>query len=196
GAHGIGYGVHRSLLELDGRERGRTRCRHPVRGHGSTSAVAKVRIPSLAADPMRGCCCNAPRERADFTETGRSCESCVFLATFRKSAILQMVTLRPERLGLRDHYLLSEYGILCAMPPNDQTSHATNLSPGLDEAHAPRPSHRRWPWIAAVVVLALVAAGVWSWWPAAPGQPAQAARGRADQAGRALPVVAAPARKG
>ena len=82
------------------------------------------------------------------------------------------------------------------MPPNDQTSHATDLSPGLDEAHALRPSHRRWPWIAAAVVLALVATGVWYWWPAAPGQPAQAARGRADQAGRALPVVAAPARKG
>jgi multidrug efflux system membrane fusion protein len=52
-------------------------------------------------------------------------------------------------------------------------------------------------WIAvAAVVLAALAAALWHWWPAGTApQGSPPGRGRAD-AGRPLPVVAAPARKG
>jgi len=59
---------------------------------------------------------------------------------------------------------------------------------------------RRWPWIAAaVLVVAAAAAGYWYWTrtPEAPsGGGAPGAGGRGDPSARALPVVAAPARKG
>jgi hypothetical protein len=75
-----------------GQGEGGKRCRHPVRGHGSTSAVAMARIPSLAAHPCGGCC-NAPRERADFTETAGICVSRSPATPNCKMQGLQMVTL-------------------------------------------------------------------------------------------------------
>jgi multidrug efflux system membrane fusion protein len=65
---------------------------------------------------------------------------------------------------------------------------------------APPARRGRWPWIvAAVLVVAAAAGGYWYWsrTPEAPsGGGAPGAGGRGDPSARALPVVAAPARKG
>ena len=81
------------------------------------------------------------------------------------------------------------------MTPNDSTAADTPTTAAASSPSAPRRQWRR-PWIAAVVALALIAAGAWYWWPTGASQPAQGARGRSDQAGRPLPVVAAEAKKG
>ena len=60
-------------------------------------------------------------------------------------------------------------------------------------------ARRRWPWIVAAVLVAAAAAGYWHWSraPQAPTGPGAAGTGgRGDASARALPVVAAPARKG
>jgi membrane fusion protein, multidrug efflux system len=85
------------------------------------------------------------------------------------------------------------------MTPNDSRGDsraADSTAIAYDSPADATPGRRRWTWIAGVLALAVIAAGAWYWWPAAPGQPAQAARGRADQAGRPLPVVATAANKG
>src|SRR6266536_5489706 len=70
---------------------------------------------------------------------------------------------------------------------------ATTASDSLSRTE---PRRRRWIWLAGGLVLLLIVAGAWYWWPAASGPPAQGGRGRSDQVGRALPVVAAAAKKG
>ncbi len=58
-------------------------------------------------------------------------------------------------------------------------------------------ARRRWPWpLAAVVLVAAIAGGWYFWWNAPPSAPAPGAGGRFDPSARALPVVAAVARKG
>jgi multidrug efflux system membrane fusion protein len=81
------------------------------------------------------------------------------------------------------------------MTPDDSATAdtATTASDSLPRAE---PRRRRWLWIAAGIVLLLIAAGAWYWWPAASSPPAQGGRGRPDQTGRPLPVVAAAAKKG
>jgi multidrug efflux system membrane fusion protein len=59
----------------------------------------------------------------------------------------------------------------------------------------PGPHGRRWPWILAAIVLAAAALAAWYWFGHASADQA-IARAKADAAGRPLPVVAAPARKG
>jgi multidrug resistance efflux pump len=57
------------------------------------------------------------------------------------------------------------------------------------------PRRRAWVWLLALVLLVAIGLGAWYWWPkSADTQPP--AKGRFDQANRALPVVAAPAKKG
>ncbi len=80
------------------------------------------------------------------------------------------------------------------MTPNDSASHRAFPTTASSPVTATRK--RRWPWIAALFVLGLIAAGVWYGWPIGSSPPAQAGRARLDQAGRPLPVVAAAARKG
>jgi len=59
------------------------------------------------------------------------------------------------------------------------------------------PGRRRWPWwLAAFALVAALSGGGYFWWHATPSTPAPAAGGRFDPAARALPVVAATARKG
>jgi len=85
---------------------------------------------------------------------------------------------------------------------------AAQTSQAADTASAPPPipprplppRRRRWPWVVAVVVIAIAAVGGYFYWakpsaPATPGAPTGAGPGRSD-ASRPLPVVAAPARKG
>ncbi len=81
------------------------------------------------------------------------------------------------------------------MTPDDfpTADKATATSASLPRAE---PRRRRGPWVAAALGLALIAAGAWYWWPVGTSQPAQGGRGRPDQAGRPLPVVAAEAKKG
>ena len=67
--------------------------------------------------------------------------------------------------------------------------------PGISPVTA--PGRRRWPrWLAASALAAALAGGGYFWWHAPPSAPAPAAGGRSDPAARALPVVAATARKG
>ena len=81
------------------------------------------------------------------------------------------------------------------MTPDDSPTAdtATTTSDSLPRTELRR---RRWIWIAGGIALLLIAAGAWYWWPTGSSQPAQGGRGRPDQAGRALPVVAAAAKKG
>jgi len=67
----------------------------------------------------------------------------------------------------------------------------------VDEQPAPTrrgPRSRWWPWLIAAIVLAAVALAAWYWFGQGSADQAKA-RGKADAA-RAMPVVAAPARKG
>ncbi len=81
------------------------------------------------------------------------------------------------------------------MTPNDSPAPDTAATAAASSPSS-APRRGRWPWIAAVLALALMAAGAWYWWPTGASQPAQGARGRPDQAGRPLPVVAAAAKTG
>ena len=81
------------------------------------------------------------------------------------------------------------------MTPNDSPAPDTAATAAASSPSS-APRRGRWPWIAAVLALALMAAGAWYWWPTGASQPAQGARGRPDQAGRPLPVVAARGEKG
>jgi multidrug efflux system membrane fusion protein len=64
----------------------------------------------------------------------------------------------------------------------------------LDPARS-SPRRRLWPWIVAFVVVVAAAAGYW-YWGGRTADPAPATGARSDPSARALPVVAAPARKG
>jgi multidrug efflux system membrane fusion protein len=59
----------------------------------------------------------------------------------------------------------------------------------------PAPGRRWWAWVLGFVVLFAIAFVTWYWWPK-PAETQAAAKGRADAANRALPVVAAPAKTG
>jgi membrane fusion protein, multidrug efflux system len=80
------------------------------------------------------------------------------------------------------------------MPPNDQPSDRTRLSPALDEEPVHR--HHRWPWAVAAAVMVAAGAGYWYWSGRTSETPAGPEGGRPDPSARALPVVAVPARKG
>jgi membrane fusion protein, multidrug efflux system len=81
------------------------------------------------------------------------------------------------------------------MTPDDSATADTTRT-ASDSVPRAAPRRARWRWIATGLVLLLIAAGAWYWWPAGSSPPAQGGRGRPDQAGRPLPVVAAPAKKG
>ena len=76
--------------------------------------------------------------------------------------------------------------------PNDTRSD-TAVTP-VDAPPAVR--RRRWPWVVAAIAVVLAVAGIWYWTTRAAEPPAPAAGGRFDPSARAIPVVAAPARKG
>src|SRR4029453_6690291 len=80
------------------------------------------------------------------------------------------------------------------MPPNDQPSADPRLAPALEE----EPVHRArwWPWAVAPAVLVGAGAGYWYWSGRSADAPAAPERGKGDPSARALPVVAAPARRG
>ena len=81
------------------------------------------------------------------------------------------------------------------MTPDDSRAPDTAAT-ASDSVPRAEPRVRRWPWIAAALGLALIVAGAWYWWPTGTSLQAQAGRGRPDQTGRPLPVVAAEAKKG
>src|SRR3984893_6682162 len=60
----------------------------------------------------------------------------------------------------------------------------------------PVPRARRWRWIALAVVVIAVIVAAWFWFGRAAVDPAKAGGGKGDPNARAVPVVAAPARKG
>jgi len=60
----------------------------------------------------------------------------------------------------------------------------------------PPPRARRWRWIAVAVVVIAAIVAAWFWFGRAAEDPAKAGRGKGDPNARAIPVVAAPARKG
>src|ERR1700730_11650083 len=60
----------------------------------------------------------------------------------------------------------------------------------------PVPRARRWRWIALAVVVIAVIVAAWFWFGRAAVDPAKAGGGKGDPNARAIPVVAAPARKG
>ena len=76
----------------------------------------------------------------------------------------------------------------------------TQQTPDDSATFPPFPARRhRWLWtVAAVLAVAVAAAGYWYWSraPVAPGSGTPGAGVRGDPSARALPVVAAPARKG
>jgi multidrug efflux system membrane fusion protein len=59
----------------------------------------------------------------------------------------------------------------------------------------PGPRARRWPWLLAAVVIAAAALVAWYWFGHGSGDQAKSG-GKGDAASRAMPVVAAPVRKG
>ena len=65
--------------------------------------------------------------------------------------------------------------------------------PLLTRSH---PRTRYWRWIAVVVLVIAAAVAAWFWFGGGTADPAKAARGKGDPNARAVPVVAAPARKG
>jgi membrane fusion protein, multidrug efflux system len=82
---------------------------------------------------------------------------------------------------------------------------STGNQPALTTAPPPTPALRRrlWPWLVALLVIAVIAGAVWYAWPKAadaPGgsnTPGGGKGGRFDATGKTpLPVVAAPATKG
>ncbi|HYQ99519.1 MAG TPA: MdtA/MuxA family multidrug efflux RND transporter periplasmic adaptor subunit [Casimicrobiaceae bacterium] len=76
--------------------------------------------------------------------------------------------------------------------PNDTRSEI----PPQPVAVAPVLHRRRWPWVAAAAAATLAVAGI-AYWATRTAEPAASATGRRfDPAARAIPVVAAPARKG
>jgi multidrug efflux system membrane fusion protein len=76
--------------------------------------------------------------------------------------------------------------------PNDTRSEI----PPQPVAVAPVLHRRRWPWVAAAAAATLAVAGI-TYWATRTAEPAASATGRRfDPAARAIPVVAAPARKG
>jgi multidrug efflux system membrane fusion protein len=76
--------------------------------------------------------------------------------------------------------------------PNDTRS-GTTVTP----VEAPPAARgRRWPWFVAAIVVALAAPAVWYWTTRAAAPPASVAGGRFEPSARAIPVVAAPVRKG
>jgi len=84
------------------------------------------------------------------------------------------------------------------MPPNEARPDPV-VTAAADETGMRVTSRRVWPWAAAVIILAVVAAGVWYWTsrPTAEPQATGAPGGRrSDPSARPLPVVAAPVRKG
>src|SRR6266513_273869 len=60
----------------------------------------------------------------------------------------------------------------------------------------PPPRARRWRWIAVAVVVIAAIVAAWFWFGRGAEDPAKAGRGKGDPNARAIPVVAAPARKG
>jgi multidrug efflux system membrane fusion protein len=60
----------------------------------------------------------------------------------------------------------------------------------------PAPRARRWRWVALAVVVIAVIVAAWFWFGRAAVDPAKAGAGKGDPNARAIPVVAAPARKG
>src|SRR5216684_3941135 len=60
----------------------------------------------------------------------------------------------------------------------------------------PVPPARRWRWIAVAVVVIAAMVAAWLWFGRGAEDPAKAGRGKGDPNARAVPVVAAPARKG
>jgi multidrug efflux system membrane fusion protein len=60
----------------------------------------------------------------------------------------------------------------------------------------PVPRAHPWRWIAVVVVVIAAALAAWFWFGRGAEDPAKAGRGKGDPNARAVPVVAAPARKG
>ena len=60
----------------------------------------------------------------------------------------------------------------------------------------PAPRARRWRWIAVAVVVIAAAVAAWFWFGRGAEDPAKAGRAKGDPNARAIPVVAAPARKG
>jgi membrane fusion protein, multidrug efflux system len=60
----------------------------------------------------------------------------------------------------------------------------------------PAPRRRWWLWVLAVVALLAIAAGVWWYGWSKPAETPTATKGRVDPSARALPVIAAAAKKG
>ena len=60
----------------------------------------------------------------------------------------------------------------------------------------PAPRTRHWNWIVVAVVVIAVAVAAWFWFGRGTEDSTNAARGKGDPNARAIPVVAAPARKG
>jgi membrane fusion protein, multidrug efflux system len=79
-----------------------------------------------------------------------------------------------------------------------------HLPPPLIEPDPPPRGRRAWRWVLAAAVVTALAAGGYFWWqrtnapstPAAAGPAGAPGGGRFDPASRALPVIAAPVRKG
>jgi membrane fusion protein, multidrug efflux system len=75
------------------------------------------------------------------------------------------------------------------------TTPATNPI-AMQQPTTPTPRRRGWVWALVLAVLTAAAFGTWYGWSKPADEPATAKGGRFDPANRALPVVAAPAKKG
>jgi membrane fusion protein, multidrug efflux system len=83
------------------------------------------------------------------------------------------------------------------MTPNDAPAPHAATAPAAEPDPARPRGRRRWRWAILAAIGAAAAAGGWYWYAKAPAaEPPSAGKGRADQAARPLPVVAAAARKG
>lgn len=84
-------------------------------------------------------------------------------------------------------------------------THDPTLSDTVGAAASGTPRRRAWPWVVGVLLVVALAAGGYGWWqqrdstPAAAAGAAPAGKGAGkgfDASARALPVIAAPVRKG
>lgn len=60
----------------------------------------------------------------------------------------------------------------------------------------PVSGRRRWLWVVAAVVVALLIVAAWFWFGQGTADPAKGGRGKGDPNARPVPILAAPARKG
>ena len=79
--------------------------------------------------------------------------------------------------------------------PNSESAMPTPSAEPRTDVPRPAAGRRRWPWIAVVVALAAAGGGAW-YWKARAADQQTAGKARSDAASRAVPVVAAAARKG